>query len=68
LLREHKTHNLAELDIVNEELNMGRIWRELGRPVWFVLKEIVLRYHLYVRVFRIDSDRPAKCYSYRSVP
>jgi hypothetical protein len=56
LLREYQTHDFAEFDILQEELNMYGIRRVRAREIAFVLNEIILREHLNIRVIQIDVD------------
>lgn len=67
LLRKHQAHDLAKFDIIQEELNMDGIGRIFGWAVGFVVDEVILRYHLDVRVFDIDGNRSSKSNSDGSI-
>ena len=41
LLREYETHDLAELDVIQEKLNVYRIRLVLRGPVWLIIDEVV---------------------------
>jgi hypothetical protein len=60
LLRKHKTHDLTEFDIVQEELDVYRIGRVLGWSIGLVVVEVILGDHLDIRVFNVDRHRPSK--------
>lgn len=68
LLRKHETHDLAQFDIVQEELDVYRFGRVFGRSVRsLVVIEIVLGTELYVRVFDVDAHGPAQGNSHGAV-
>lgn len=59
LLRKHETHDLAELDILQEKLDVNRI--RVVVTVWipFVLDEVVFSNHFDIRIVGVDGDRAA---------
>ena len=67
LLCKHEAHDLTQLDIIQKELNVDRIWLVLRRPVRLIVEKVVGRNHLDVRIFNVDAARPTKCNSDRSV-
>lgn len=48
LLRKYQTHDLAQFDVVDEELDMHWIRWMFGRAVGFVVNKIILTDHLNV--------------------
>ncbi len=68
LLRKNKAHNFAELDIVQEELDMYWVRLVLRRSVGLVIQKIFDRDHLDIGVFNVDRARSTKGYSNRSIP
>lgn len=68
LLGKDQAHDLAELDILKEELYVYRVWRVLGRNVDLIFNEVVLRQHPNVRIIGIDANGAAERDSHRSVP
>lgn len=60
LLRKNKAHDLTQLDVLKEELNMHWIRRVFGWHVIFIFDKVILGQHLYVRVVRVDGDWPSK--------
>jgi hypothetical protein len=48
LLREHETHNLCQFNVVEEEVDMDRVWRKLCWPVGLVVDEVVFCAHFHV--------------------
>jgi hypothetical protein len=67
LLRKHETHDLTELDIVQEELDVYRIGRVLGWSIGLVVDKIIFRNHFDIRVFDVDGNRSSKSNSDRSI-
>lgn len=50
LLGQYEAHNLTELGVLEEELDMDRVGRRLCDAIYFVLDEIVFRDHFHVRI------------------
>lgn len=48
LLREHEAHNLRQLDVVEEELDVNWVGRKLCGSIRLVVDEVVLGTHLHV--------------------
>lgn len=46
VLRENQTHDFAEFDIIQEEMDVYRVERIFGRWICFVLDEVVFGDHL----------------------
>jgi hypothetical protein len=67
LLGQDEAHDLAQLDVVDEEVNMNRVWGIFCRFVRFVFHEVVFGNHLDVGVFWVDCNWPAERDCYRSV-
>ena len=60
LLRQHQSHDLAQLDVVEEELDVNGVGWVLGRSIGFVVNEVVLGDHLYIGIFNVDGYRTPK--------
>jgi hypothetical protein len=60
LLGKHQAHNLTELDVVDEKLDVHRVLRKLGRAIRLIFYEVVFGNHLDVRIFGVDPNRSAK--------
>lgn len=54
LLRQYETHDLAELDVMQEELNVNGIGLVIAVRVALVFDEVFFSDHLDVRVIRVD--------------
>jgi hypothetical protein len=67
LLGQYQTHDFTQLDVVDEELHMDRVRRELGRTIGLVLDEIFFVDHFDVRILGNDSNGPAEGHSNRAV-
>jgi len=67
LLGEDEAHDFAQLDVVDEELDMDGVGRVLGALVDLIVDEVVLGDHLHVRVFGVDGDGPAERNRDRSI-
>lgn len=67
LLRKNQTHDLAQLDILEEELDVDWVWSVIGYWVAFVFNEIFFRYHLHVRIICIDRHGTTQSYCHRSI-
>jgi hypothetical protein len=55
LLRQHKTHDLRQLDVVDKEVYVDWVWREFRRAIWLIFDEVVLGYHLHIGILRVDG-------------
>lgn len=67
LLREHEAHNLGELDVVEEELDVDRIGCVIGRAIDFVVVEVVFGHHLDIGIFRVDAAWSSQSHGDRAV-
>jgi len=67
VLRKYQAHDLAQLDVVEEELHVYRIWWIAHRLISIVLDKIVFSEHLDIRIIDIDANGPAKSHSNRSI-
>lgn len=67
ILSKYKTHNLAELDIIEEELHVCGILLVLCRSIRFIVEEVLGYNHLHVRVFDVYATRASECNSNRSI-
>lgn len=63
LLCQDKTHDLAKLDVVQEELYMDGIGLVFGRSIGLIVDEVVGRDHLHIRVLDVDAAWATKSYS-----
>lgn len=67
LLRKNQTHDLAQLNVLQEELHMDRVGRVSGRGVELIFDEVVLRHHFNVGVVGVDPDRSSQCHCHGAV-
>lgn len=67
LLRQYESHNLAKLDIVQEELYMDRVGLILCRSIWLIINKIICGDHLHIRIFDVDAAWSTKSHRNRSI-
>lgn len=67
LLRKYKTHDFAKLDILQKELHVNRIGRDVVVRVSFFFDKVLFRNHFNVRIVRVDGHRSTKSNSDRPV-
>jgi hypothetical protein len=67
LLGQHEPHNLTQLNILQEECDVGRIRGVFGGLVDLVIDKVVFRRHLHVRIVRIDMNRTPEGYGDASI-
>jgi len=68
VLRKDQTHDLAQFDVVQEEVDVYRVQRILGGLVSLVLDEVFFADHLNIRIFNVDTAGATKSYRYRAIP
>jgi hypothetical protein len=69
LLGQHQPHDLAELDVLQEELDVDRVASIVVVRIAFIFDEIFFSYHFDIRVVSIDRhgstqgdrDRAVSC-------
>lgn len=54
LLGEDQAHDLAELHVLQEELDMNVVGWILGWTINFVFYEVIFRHHFDVGIIRVD--------------
>jgi hypothetical protein len=67
LLCKHQTHDLAKFDVVEEELDVNRVWLVLGCLIGLVIVEVISRDHLDIGIFDVDTTGAAESYCNRAV-
>lgn len=67
LLRKDKSHDLTQLHVIQEELNMHGVGRIFGGSVRFVVEEVVFADHFHVGIFDVDGHRTSERHGNRSV-
>ena len=68
LLREDEAHDVAQLDVLQEELDVKGIMGIVGRLTVLVLAEIILGDHLDVGVVGVDVDGSTQGNGHGPVP
>jgi hypothetical protein len=67
ILREDQSHNLAQLYIVQKELNVDWVHGILGWSLRFVFDKVIFADHVDVRIFNVDATRTTKRDCYGSI-
>jgi hypothetical protein len=60
LLREHQTHDLTQLDVLQEEVDVHWIPPIVAGWIAFLLDEVFFCDHLDIRIVGVDRDRSSK--------
>lgn len=60
LLRKNKAHDLTQLDVLEEELNVHWIGRVFGWGIILIFDKVILCQHLHVRIVCVDGDGSSK--------